>query len=355
MASLKCGEINVMNPALSLRNLPSKVMEWKRPPSTIVLRSCLADTYSGFQYARKLVKLTAWSYINFSSSKRWMAHWNSSHFLKLLAQSTPCVLQKIYRPYLTNRFSCSDRLDGLIGHYAFIIKQGLGPLILRAAQSPVLLGEIAGKSDEVYQIHLAAVRVLDREGEMVLELSKDGVLLYSVAFTFFRHVEVMSLGIGCVQGPCATDALDRIRKATRDLYGMRPKNLLLQLVRQIAYRFGCQDILLVGNKNRVASHQIKRGKVFADYDSLWQEIGAVRGLDGDFKLACAAMPLPDFDAIPSRKRSEARKRFALTEQAIDAVWAGLWQPQFSLVHTAPTATKVIKEGLHFSPLFGVQP
>jgi hypothetical protein len=316
-------------------------MTQKEPPSAIVLHSCLSDAYGGFKYFRKRLKLTAWSYVNFASTGRWMSHWNSSPFLMLLARSTPCVLQKVYRPYLTNRLRCSDRVDVLVGHYAFIIKKALGPIVLRAAESPVLLGELSGKSNDVYQLHLAAVDVLESEGELILRLSKGGILLYSVAFTFITHLEVTSVMIGCLQGPRGADALDRVRKATRDLFGLRPKNLLVRLVHQIAHKFDCQDLILVSNENRVLSRQTRKGLVFADYDATWEEIGAVRGQDGDFRLSCKTMPAPDIDAIPSKKRSEAKKRFALVDHAVGLIWAALRRPQFSLAPGATAAANQI--------------
>jgi len=259
-----------------------------------------------------------------------MSYWNSSPFLTQLVRSAPGILQKIYRPYLTNRLRCNDRVDTLIGHYTFIIRQGMGPMVLRAAQVPVLLGELAGKSGGAYQIRLAAATTLETEGELALQISKDCAVLYSVAFTFTAAPGMRTLTIGCLQGPRGPDALDRVRNATRDLFGLRPKNLLLRLVTQIAHKTGCEEVVLVSNGNRVLVHQARKGLVFADYDTTWKEIGAVRGRDCDFRLSCKTVALPDMDTVESRKRSEARKRFALIDHAGELIWAALQRKPFSL-------------------------
>ena len=96
----------------------------------------------------------------------------------------------------------------------------------------------------------------------------DDDVLYSIAFSFFGSQLRATLGmrIGCLQGPKGEDSAHRVREATRDLHGMRPKTLMARLVRQLGYEHGCRKMLLVGNINRAVHHSAKKGRLFADYN-----------------------------------------------------------------------------------------
>src|SRR5450830_1874351 len=111
-------------------------------------------------------------------------------------------------------------------------------------------------------------------------------------------------------------AQDSVREASRALHGMRPKNFLMRLVRQFGHEHGCAGLMLVGNANRVVTKSMRKGKVHADYDSLWLELGARQRRDGDFDLSCEALPALDLSEIASKKRSEARKRHEMLTAAL---------------------------------------
>jgi uncharacterized protein VirK/YbjX len=146
--------------------------------------------------------------------------------------------------------------------------------------------------------------MFDREGELVLQLAQDGKVIYTVAFTVAPRAGRPAVSIGCVQGGKLDDAREAIRLATRDLHGMRPKQLMVSLVRQLGFKYGCERLHLVSNRNRVIYKAIKHGRVLADYDLLWEELGAVKNASGDYELDCAPMAAPDLEA--SRRRSARR-------------------------------------------------
>ncbi len=288
----------------------------------ITLHTCLKHSPRGLSYFAKQLKLSVRTVLYYQQTQRWLAYWNATPMHARLAQATPRLLQKIYRPYQSLRLRSQDRLNILVSHYDFIFRQGLGPLILHATLAPLLLGSFSGKSGTIYELRLSAIERLDREGELTLDLCSDQKPLFSVAFTFYGSELVPCIGIGCLQGPRGSDSQERVRNATRDMFGLRPKGLMLRLVREIGRAYGCKKLILVGNQNRVMFHQVRAGQVFADYDDFWQEIGAVRRPDGEYQLACDAIAAPNLQEIPSHKRSEARKRIELTERAIQAALAG---------------------------------
>lgn len=302
---------------------------WHNAPGTapraraITLHTGLAETRSGLSYLRESLKLSVRAHANPAATRAWVPYWNSSPLLTALARAQPAVLKKIYRPYLSNRLRCQQRLDVLTSHYALVERHGLGELVLAAARAPVLLAEFAAKSGGLYRIELVAMHCMEREGELVLQLSTEGVVIFSVAFTCFDEHGVQAVAIGCLQGGRSNDAQDKIRSATRELFGLRPKTLMVRLVQQIGHQLGCRDLLLVGNRNRVVHQQIRKGLVSADYNGSWLELGATERMDGDFVLPCCALAEPDLAAIASNKRSEARKRFALLSSVAEATWRGM--------------------------------
>jgi uncharacterized protein VirK/YbjX len=277
----------------------------------------------GLSYVRESVKLTLRAVCSYPTASLWIALWNSSPFHTELALATPSILKKIFRPYMTRQLSCSARLEMLRSHYALITRQQLSEQVFAAAIAPVPLCQFTGKSGASYQLELLAVTTMEREGELVLQLrnhdsardhardSAQDSVLFSVAFTFFSRAGTSGVAIGCLQGGREPNSLEQIRVATKDMYGLRPKTLLVRLVQQLGLQLQCEDLLLVGNKNRVVTQPLKKGKVFADYDASWQELQAEPRADGDFRLPCVALVEPDLVSIPSHKRSEAKKRFGL--------------------------------------------
>ncbi|NRR29078.1 DUF535 domain-containing protein [Oxalobacteraceae bacterium] len=306
-------------------------------PQLITLRSGLAGNAGGLSRVRESLKLSLRAFANRRATFGWLQLLNSHPLFHDLVRSNPRLVYKIYRPYLSNTFNCAQRLALLQQHYRFIFQHGLGPLVVRAARAPVVLAQAETKSGASYHVQLRAVEPLEREGELVLQLMHGEQLVYSAAFSFFQQDGRMALGIGCMQGPQGDAGLDLIREATRELHGLRPKNLMLRLLRQLGYSYGCEQLRLVGNGNRAVRTAARKGRVFADYDALWQELDAQPRADGDFQLRCEALQAPVMADIVSKKRSEARKRHEMLEALCTAVYAGMQAPRMAVVASAPAA------------------
>ena len=292
---------------------------------SITLSSGLTETPSGIARLRETLKLHLRAGVRQRQTQRWLQLLNSHPVFHDLVRAYPHLVHKIYRPYLSQALNCRQRVELLTGHYQFILKQGWARLMSQAACAPVRLGTVAGKSGSAYHLQLCSLHPMDREGEMVLQLTHGDDVIYSIAFSFFGCPQQASLavGIGCVQGPRGQEGLRRVREATRDLHGLRPKNLMVRLVRQLGHDHGCRQMILVGNKNRAVHHSAKKGRLFADYNELWQELGARPRPDGDFELLCENLPMPVMEYIASKKRSEMRKRHDITLAIIDSLREGL--------------------------------
>jgi uncharacterized protein len=277
-----------------------------------------ASNYAGLSRWRELVKLHLRAVWSPRATGAWLAMLNSQPMLRALAIARPRLIGKIYRPYLTNTLSFSERLMLLQSHYDFIGRKGLSELVLKAGRQAVELARVTTKSDTIYRIALRAVEPMEREGELAMQLLRGETLVYTAAFSFFRSGGGMVLGVGCMQGPKGDCGLGLIKEATRDMHGLRPKNLMVKLLSALGHDLGCSALRLVGNGNRAVNRARRDGRVHADYDTLWRECGALLRADGDFHLDCDVPRPPDLQDIPSSKRSAARKRHEILESIVGA-------------------------------------
>ncbi|MYM23157.1 DUF535 domain-containing protein [Duganella sp. FT135W] len=299
-------------------------------PQSITIRSGVAG-FTGLKQLRETLKLSVRAALHRQSTFGWLELLNSHPLFIELVKARPRLLYKIYRPYLSNTIACSERVALLSAHYRHVFRHGLGPLTVQAARGAVTLASVEGKSGLPYQLQLRAIEPMEREGELVLQLLQGGDLVYSCAFSFVHSERGMLLGVGCMQGPRGEHGLQLIKDATRELHGLRPKNLMIKLLSQFARDHGCSALRLVSNANRVVHSATRQGKVHADYDALWQELGAQPRADGDYQLDSETICAPDLAAIASKKRSEARKRHETLCELAQAMNASLRAPRMEAV------------------------
>ncbi len=278
-------------------------------------------------------------------TRRWHAFLEARPAMREMAQAHPHLTDKIYRPYLSHRLGCAERVDALIGHYEFMYELGFENLAKHAAANPLTVAAFSGKSGGTYQIELSATNNSHREGELCLRLVSNGAYLYTITFIFLNKDGAYCVKIGCLQGMLADHGAHSIREATKDFHGARPKNLLISIVCDLADYFDCSHVLLVSNKNRISINQHRRNRIKSNYDQTWEEIGAVKQADGDYALTTTRLPTKSIEDTPSHKRSEAKKRNALTEAIFASVRANFaqWKQADAQIipfpaKTAPTET-----------------
>jgi uncharacterized protein VirK/YbjX len=290
---------------------------------SVTLRSAVPPHLAGFKSVRELAKIRLRALLHPRQTPRWLQLLNAHPAFSEYVRNCPRFLYKVYRPYISHALDAEARLDAIRAHYDFMFRRDLGQTLARACLGPVVLAEAEGRSGLRYQIQLRTVTMFDREGELVLQLTQDDKALYTVAFTVAPRDGRTAVSIGCIQGGKTEDAREAIRTATRELHGIRPKQLMATLVRQLGHAYGCERMLMVSNRNRVIYKAIRNGRVLADYDQLWEELGARLRADGDWELDCAPVAAPDMENIPSKKRSEARKRHELVSRMAAEVCAAL--------------------------------
>jgi len=292
---------------------------------SVTLRSAVPPQLPRLAFVRELAKIRLRALLHRRLTPDWLHLLNSHPAFSEYVRTCPRFLYKVYRPYSSTALGPGQRLAAIRAHYEFIFRRGLGQVAARASQAPVVVAEAEGRSGLPYRIELRTLTQFDREGEMVLQLVQGDKMLYTVAFTIAPRDggQAPDIHIGCIQGGKTEDVREAIRTATRELHGLRPKQLMIGLVRQLAHEYGCARLLLVSNRNRVVYKAIRKGRVLADYDQLWEELGARKRTDGDYEMDCTALAAPSMEAIPSKKRAEARRRFEVSMRLVDGVCTSL--------------------------------
>lgn len=257
---------------------------------------------------RHLLKATLGALIYPRQRARWQAFLDDTPGLAALARIHPCLRYKIYRPYATRQLGCTARVSLLEGHYRFLWQAGARPLIELAARRPLILSHVDGKDGALYRLQLSAIHDSYREGELCLRLTRNGLPLYLASFLFVPRADGVAIQLGALQGLRSETAADMIRSATRALHGCRPKNLMITALRDLGDFFGCSNLFLVSNDNRIALNARRRRHIAADYDLAWRELHALPMRDGNYHLPCAPYRAPDLAELPSNKRAETRRR-----------------------------------------------
>ena len=242
-----------------------------------------------------------------------------------LIDERPNILNCLVAPYQSTNWSVRTRLNKLHAHYATTAK-------LRWLFDP-----LAEREAELCQLPVADPQlrfVLDEagwfadEGPLVFNLFLADTRLFSLAFALRFEEGALIAHVGAVQGRNATE-LPNVKEIYRELthaaFGMRPRDLLIETFQLLCQHLGVERILLVSNdhqQRRDLLFAVSRHEVHANYDAIWLERGAVRLDSTTFELPLHANRRDAAD-IPSRKRRQYERRYAMLEAASEEMAATL--------------------------------
>ncbi|MBB5940485.1 MULTISPECIES: VirK/YbjX family protein [Xanthomonas] len=238
------------------------------------------------------------------------------------AERDPRLLERHLHRFVNTRWSSAERLRHLRQHYRLMLDRlpaALFDAIYRQGQAD--LGTLPLQDGSALTLSLLPPAPMSCEGELWLQLSDTARRpLYRLVLTVTSDDAHPTVLIGCLQGPSGGDARDVVRTLTKQMHGLRPKQLMLALAYAFAERIGARGIRAIGN----AAHplQRKRQVFLADYDAFWTEQGAAPGADGWFELP-PTPPRKSVADVPSQHRSAFRRREALRAHAEGLLAAAL--------------------------------
>src|ERR1017187_858275 len=226
----------------------------------------------------------------------------------------PSLSQKLFRPYLRPWLDVGDKVSFLTAHYSLLrgrFPSAVLPLLL--SEPGVELGGLAGKSGRRYALFLGTGTT--KEGEISVSfidqtLGANLACLRAVVGEADAGERV--LWIGGLQGAKPPLGRDDIVQATRELNGLRPKHAVLHAACVVSEWLGIHKMIAPGRSDHISQRAwrkfLPKRKIHADYDSFWEEFGAVGIAAGDYELR---LPLPrrTLEEVASKRRKEWSRRY----------------------------------------------
>lgn len=258
-------------------------------------------------------KFVARTLLHLKPSVSWYQFVRNSYLRQLVSNDTN-LLDVIHRPFFDRNISAMERVNMLACHFellhALLGTKNTADII---SGRRFLLSRFAGKNDEHFAIHLLRDDAFKREGGITLALSMNEETLLYVTFTLVKSHEGNAIKVGGIQsnrGNCRQLA----RAATSALHGIQPRLLLIEVLRQLAAQINCTTIECVSKKNHIYRAWRYRQKkcIQAEYDQLWLLAGGSQNQRGNFDIPHTQDDKP-IESRPSHKRSEYRRRAALTD------------------------------------------
>jgi len=269
---------------------------------------------------------------------RSIARWREHDAWLAFLESTPMagitsidhvLIERYQHRYLSKAWSRERRLAAVRDHYEFALARFPRPFFHTLyRERKVVAGQVELRDGGKLSLIVKAPMRRSREGELSLSLTDEAGLQISYATISFVDGG-RTLVIGCLQGAANNAGRDVVRELTRQCHGLRPKNLLLSMIRALAEAFGVERVLGIGNARHVFAGIAN--KVKADYDAFWLEAGGVPGEDGFFELP-PREPVRNAMDVESKRRSEFRRREALRHEACELLLSafGFERPALAL-------------------------
>ncbi len=290
-----------------------------RPPSAWRLLHEQLAAQIARKDARKAFRL-GWRFVRSPiATLRWLGELERIRTICRLETIPYDVVRKSGQRYLHHSLPQAAKHNLLTTHYDHLLASLGTPFVAGVLrEQPTVLVELKGKQDALYRISLSLNFLNFREGELSADLFRvEGnvrVASLSLVAGAMKPGALPSLWIGGLQGASRADSKAITVLATKELFGLRPKDAVVHAAYALAERLGTADLMAISNAGhfRHGLWQKKTGW-YADYDSFWEELGGVR-VAGDFFLLPKIRPRRSIEEVAPAKRSAWRARYALVDQ-----------------------------------------
>ena len=184
------------------------------------------------------------------------------------------------RRYVHRAYWPRQRLALLFEHYRWLRVLFSRDFLARlCADAPLPVVGLSGRRGGEYDLFVVAANVvyMQREGELAIVVAgrPTGRQLARLSLCFARVDGEPAIVIGGLQGPASIFKRDVI-DATRDLYGLRPKDAALLAARAMGRALGFNVVHAISDANHVMRRLQGKTK-FSRYDDYWLERGGKRG------------------------------------------------------------------------------
>ena len=274
---------------------------------------------------RRYVVFVARSWLNYNRMKQIDAFFQKNELRRELAGIYPFVYEQPQRAFFYNKSSFTERAALIQEHFSF----------LENALKPDKLLDIYRENDQILWENehegepLRLVLYYEpgqrKEGLLSIILRLGGRPLYQMIFWIQKNPQgEWSAYIGAMQGPNMDNAKEVIKKITKQCHAYRTKNLILHAMQETAKALGLKHLYAVTNDGYYAMNHLRRDrKLKTNFSDFWAESGGKPCKDGRFY----ELPLTEYrksmEEVPTRKRANYRRRYALMDEIDAAVKMGI--------------------------------
>lgn len=253
----------------------------------------------------------------------WLDFIYQTPLLTTMLDHDPRLIERAQHHYINRHLPLAMRHAVIADHYQYVIST-FSPAMSEAIYlgGRHQIGTLCLKDGSTLVIELRRPTGRGREGELCLCLADtQGQLLSSMIFNIADRGRTLLLG--CLQGAAADLGRESVRELTKQSHGLRPKNLLLSLLRAFAQYFGILRMRGVSNAAHPFAGKVE--KIKADYDSFWLECEGVLDQQGFYELPVRE-PVRAEALVASKHRSAFRQREALRSDACSLLLGAFDQP-----------------------------
>ncbi|OOF58184.1 VirK/YbjX family protein [Rodentibacter myodis] len=233
-------------------------------------------------------------------------------FLNKIPLWQPLFTQDYYRfnPLLTTycdkRFSAEQRFEAITQNLNIAEQKWGKTFCSRLLQEQSIL--LSQLSDDL-SLNLSLNFIDPFEGYFAINIrNKNNERIYDASFTFLSPNKLL---IASMQGPRHGNTQELVKQATKDLHGVRPMFMLMNVFRELATFWQC-DLVGIPHKSQGKYRLSARSKILFNYDEFWQENqGTYQAPYWQLPLEIERKPLEE---IASKKRSMYRKRYEMLDQ-----------------------------------------
>ena len=295
--------VNAIDPCTSTAGKPlSRVDVLKRMLHAV----SFAHPGTEKQLLRRMATHFARCAFHLEAFRRWFADPGNPALQETLA-ARPSLIMCVIHPYLNADWRFEQKLEKISEHYR-LLSGRLG--ILRFI--PPAMIALADVGDIQIQLHKYVYD--EHEGELTISLYRDDLRLYSLTFTLGQIGADLVAYAGGLQGLSSSEALEIYRTLTHRMHGLRPRDLLVTAFRLLCGSLGVARILAISDRKRICSNSYHNPgtQIFSSFDNAWTECGGVAVDDAFFELSPRLVQRAPKD-IPSRKRAQYRRRYAMLD------------------------------------------
>ena len=211
------------------------------------------------------------------SALRWSRYLRALHGRVGADEPQARALSKPLRTYLRGDFWPVRRVAILMETWDWLEQRFAAGFLKRLCDNEdSLVLAIKARKNSRYGIYIGSAvgASMQREGEVSIYCARSpqDEKLCRAAFSVATVDGRKALVIGGIQGPPVAFKRDVI-DATREMFGLRPKDAVLLAIRAFAAEAGLAEVHAVSDARHVLSRLANKSK-FSNYDEYWRERGA---------------------------------------------------------------------------------